>query len=55
MERICHHAHALMTVSDAPVLYNNGEMKKSLLSLLYTDTACRDAFYGRCLGFQVHT
>lgn len=23
------------------------------MSLLYTETCCRDAFYGRCLGFQV--
>ena len=53
MERICYHANALMTVNDSPNLHNNGDMRRSLLSLLYTETVCRDAFYGRCLGFQV--
>ena len=53
MERICYHANALMTVNDSPNLHNSGEMRRSLLSLLYTETVCRDAFYGRCLGFQV--
>uniref|UniRef100_A0A1X7TZZ6 Hormone-sensitive lipase n=1 Tax=Amphimedon queenslandica TaxID=400682 RepID=A0A1X7TZZ6_AMPQE len=52
MERICYHANALMTVNDSPNLHNSGDMRRSLLSLLYTETVCRDAFYGRCLGFQ---
>ena len=47
-----HYALELMNASQAPLLHNQ-EMRKSLLSLTFTESACRDAFYGRCLGFQV--
>ena len=46
------HALELMNASQVPLLHNQ-DMHKSLLSLTFTETACRDAFYGRCLGFQV--
>ena len=46
------HALELMNASQVPLLHNQ-DMRKSLLSLTFTESACRDAFYGRCLGFQV--
>ena len=52
MEIMLHYAVELMKACQAPKLHNY-ELRKSLLSLTFTDTVCRDAFYGECLGFQV--
>lgn len=52
MEIMLHYALQLMKACQAPKLHNY-ELRKSLLSLTYTHTVCRDAFYGECLGFQV--
>ena len=46
-------ATKLMKGTTPPNLHDDGDMAKDLLTLACTEDCRRDAFYGRCLGFQV--
>ena len=53
MELLVENAVLLMNANPPPVLMNDGEVCESLMKLACTEDVSRDAFYGRCLGFQV--
>lgn len=46
-------AVTLMNANPPPVLMNDGDVTEALMMLACTEDVARDAFYGRCLGFQV--